>query len=215
MPDADLLPICLGELDALDDFLAHRWLAVEHAPMLLSRSGIASQLATPIARTADSERNALLDLLGVLVEQAPLDAETRAALSHSTASRPSAAAKARASAIVIFVLFGMVRSLPFVSVAPGASRAPPLGNTQDTPGNGVGFGSSKGRKCRAQTPRGLQALVPMGLSAFRGCAGEVRFSTPCGGLFTHPTHRSTLRETRRQLPRHDQNRHNPHLVACK
>ena len=29
-------------------------------------------------------------------------------------------------------------------------RAPPLGNTQDTPGNGVGFGSWKGRKRRAQ-----------------------------------------------------------------
>ena len=35
-----------------------------------------------------------------------------AALSHSTASRPLAGAKARAPAIVIFVLFAIVRSLP-------------------------------------------------------------------------------------------------------
>ena len=49
-----------------------------------------------------------------------------AELSHSTASRPSAAAKARARASVIFVLFAMVRSLPFDSVATGASRAAPV-----------------------------------------------------------------------------------------
>ena len=50
-----------------------------------------------------------------------------AALSHSTASRPSAGVKARARASVMFVLFGMVRSLPFVSVATGAARASPVG----------------------------------------------------------------------------------------
>ena len=110
-------------------------------------------------------------------------------LSHSTSSRPSAAAKARAPAIVIFVLFGMVRSLPFVSVATGASRAPLLGNTQDMPGNGVRFGNSKGRKYRAQTPRGLQAVMSTGLSAYRGCAGEVRFSRPCGAVSSNHTPR--------------------------
>ena len=109
-----------------------------------------------------------------------------AALSHSTASRPSAAAKARAPAIVIFVLFAMLRSLPFDSVATGASRALPLGNTQDTPGNGAGFEGGKGRKCRAQTPRGLQAVVTTGLSALRGCAEEVRLSTPFGVWFSYP-----------------------------
>ena len=96
-----------------------------------------------------------------------------AALSHSTASRSSAGTKARARATVIFVLFAMFRSLPFVSVATGASRALLLGNTQDTPGNGVGFEDGKGRKCRAQTPRGLQAVVTTGLSALRGCVGRM------------------------------------------
>ncbi len=50
-----------------------------------------------------------------------------AALSHSTASRPSTGAKARARAMVIFVLFVMFRSLPFVSVATGAARVPHVG----------------------------------------------------------------------------------------
>ena len=47
----------------------------------------------------------------------------RAAQSHSTASRPSAGAKARARHR-IFVLFVMFRSLPFVSVATGAAQVP-------------------------------------------------------------------------------------------
>ena len=42
--------------------------------------------------------------------------------------------------MVIFVLFVIARPLPFVPVATGAARASPLGNTQDTPGNGGGFG---------------------------------------------------------------------------
>ena len=85
-----------------------------------------------------------------------------AVLSHITVSRPSAGTKARACAIMIFVLFAMFRPLSFVSVATGALRAPPLGNTQDTPGNGVGFEDGKGWKCRAQTPRGLQGRCSHG-----------------------------------------------------
>ena len=77
MPEADLLQACLDELDGVDDFLARRELAAQRAPVLLGRSGIASSLAARIARTADSERNAQLDLFGVLVEQAQLDAENR------------------------------------------------------------------------------------------------------------------------------------------
>ena len=77
MPEADLLQACLDELDGVDDFLARRELAEERAPVLLGRPGIASKLAARIARTADSERNAPLDLFGVLVERAQLDAENR------------------------------------------------------------------------------------------------------------------------------------------
>ena len=77
MPEADLLQACLDELDGVEDYLARRELAAQRAPVLLGRSGIASSLAARIARTADSERNAPLDLFGVLVEQAQLDAENR------------------------------------------------------------------------------------------------------------------------------------------
>ncbi|MCY4547973.1 MAG: hypothetical protein OXC28_06375, partial [Defluviicoccus sp.] len=77
MPEADLLQVCLDELDGVDDLLARRELAAERAPVLLGRPGIASRLATRIARTADAEGNAPLDLFGVLVEQAQLDAENR------------------------------------------------------------------------------------------------------------------------------------------
>ncbi|MDD9993496.1 MAG: hypothetical protein OXP75_17005 [Rhodospirillales bacterium] len=77
MPEADLLQACLDELDAIDDFLARRELAAQHAPVLLGRPGIASSLAAYIARTADPDRNAPLDLFGVLVEQAQRDAENR------------------------------------------------------------------------------------------------------------------------------------------
>ena len=77
MPEADLLQACLDELDGVDNFLDRRELAEEHAPVLLGRTGIASMLATRIARTADSERNAPLDLFGVLVERAQRDAENR------------------------------------------------------------------------------------------------------------------------------------------
>ena len=77
MPEADLLQVCLDELDGVDDFLARRELAEERAPVLLGRPGIASSLAARIARTADSERNVPLDLFGVLVERAQRDAENR------------------------------------------------------------------------------------------------------------------------------------------
>ena len=77
MPEADLLQACLDELDGVDDFLDRRELAEERAPVLLGRPGIASGLAARIARTADSERNAPLDLFGVLVERAQRDAENR------------------------------------------------------------------------------------------------------------------------------------------
>ena len=77
MPEADLLQACLDELDGVDDFLDRRELAEKHAPVLLGRPGIASMLAARIARTADSERNAPLDLFGVLVERAQRDAENR------------------------------------------------------------------------------------------------------------------------------------------
>ena len=77
MPEAYLLQACLDELDGVDDFLDRRELAEEHAPVLLGRTGIASMLAARIARTADSERNAPLDLFGVLVERAQRDAENR------------------------------------------------------------------------------------------------------------------------------------------
>ena len=77
MPEADLLQACLDELDCLDDFLDRRELAEERAPVLLGRPGIASNLAARIARTDDPERNAPLDLFGVLAERAQRDAENR------------------------------------------------------------------------------------------------------------------------------------------
>ena len=77
MPEPDLLQACLDELDGVDDFLARNELAEERAPVLLGRPGIASSLAARIARTSDTERNAPLDLFGVLVEQAQRDAENR------------------------------------------------------------------------------------------------------------------------------------------
>ena len=67
--------------------------------------------------------------------------------------RPFAAAKARALAIVIFVLFAMLRSLPFVSVATGASRAPRWGTPRTrrvtAPGSKVGRVGSAALKRRA------------------------------------------------------------------
>ena len=93
-----------------------------------------------------------------------------------------------------------VRHLPIPPVRFGRDRrvagAPWLGNTRDTPDNGAGFGDRKGRKRRARTPRGLQAVVSRGLSALRGCAEEVRFSTPFGVLFSHPTQRRRERPPR-------------------
>ena len=77
MPEADLLQACLDELDGVDEFLARSELAEQHAPVLLGRPGVASSLATLIARTEDSEPNAPLDLFGVLAERAQLDAENR------------------------------------------------------------------------------------------------------------------------------------------
>ena len=78
MSEAELLQACFDELDGVDDFLARRELATERAPALLGRrAGVASSLAARIARTADSERNAPLDLFGVMVEWAQLDAENR------------------------------------------------------------------------------------------------------------------------------------------
>ena len=88
MPEADLLQACLDELDGVDDFLDRRELAEKHAPVLLGRTGIASMLAARIARTADSERNAPLDLFGVLVERAQRDAEIA---SRTVSTAPSAA----------------------------------------------------------------------------------------------------------------------------
>ncbi|MDE0053064.1 MAG: hypothetical protein OXT64_02250, partial [Gammaproteobacteria bacterium] len=67
----------IDELDGVDDFLARRELAAVRAPVLLGSPGIASSLAARVARTADSERDAPLDLFGVLVERAQLDAENR------------------------------------------------------------------------------------------------------------------------------------------
>ena len=63
MPESDLLQAGLDDIDGVDDFLARRELAAERAPVLLGRPGIASGLAAPIARTADSERNVPLELL--------------------------------------------------------------------------------------------------------------------------------------------------------
>ena len=77
MPEADLLQACLDDLDGVDDYLARRDLAEERAPVLLGRPGIASNLAARIARSADSEPNAPLDLFGVLAERAQHDAENR------------------------------------------------------------------------------------------------------------------------------------------
>ena len=77
MPEPDLLQACLDELDGVDDFLARTGLAEQHPPVLLGRPGIASSLAARIAQTADSERNAPLDLFGILVERAQRDAENR------------------------------------------------------------------------------------------------------------------------------------------
>ena len=89
-----------------------------------------------------------------------------AALSHSTASRSSAEAKTRAPAIVIFVLFVIFRSFSFMSVATGASWAFPLGNTQDTPGNGVGFGVRKVGGAALNRRAGCKPLPRLGLQRF-------------------------------------------------
>ena len=54
------------------------------------------------------------------------------ALSHGTASRPPVGAKPHARIIVILVLFATIQSLPFISVATGAARAPPCRGTPGT-----------------------------------------------------------------------------------
>ena len=88
-----------------------------------------------------------------------------AALSHSTASRPSAAAKAQAPAMVIFVLFVIFRSLPFVPVATGASRAPQRWGTPRTrritdPGPGSGrFGSAALKRRASCKPLCLRGFL--------------------------------------------------------
>ena len=97
---------------------------------------------------------------------------------------------AGACAPAIFVLFGVVRSLPFVSPATGAARAPPLsGNAQDTLGNAIVFEVRKGLDRRAQTRHGLQAVVIAGLSALGECVGGVCFLDAGGAVISHPTHR--------------------------
>ena len=53
--------------------------------------------------------------------------------------------------------------------------------------NGDGFGYWKGRACRAQPPRGLQAVIATGLSAIRGCVDGVLISTLCGAVISHHT----------------------------
>ena len=56
-------------------------------------------------------------------------------LSHSMASRPSGVMMERVLGAAIFILFAMIRSLPFVAVATGTARIlPSCGNTQDTLG---------------------------------------------------------------------------------
>ncbi len=101
-----------------------------------------------------------------------------AALSHSTASRPSAGAKARAPAMVIFVLFLMVRSLPFVSVATGAAQVPPLGNTQDTPGNGAGLEDGKVGSAALKRRAGSKPLLRLGLQRFADALAGCDFLRP-------------------------------------
>lgn len=83
MSEAELLQACIDKHDDVDDFLARRELAAERASVLFGMPGIASSLAARIARTADSERNAPLDLFGVMVEQAQLDAENRGRLGET------------------------------------------------------------------------------------------------------------------------------------
>ena len=107
-----------------------------------------------------------------------------AALSHSTASRPSADAKARAPAMVIFVLFVMARSLPFVAVATGASRAPPVGNTQDTPGNGVGFGVRKVGGAALKRRAGYKPLSQRGFQRFADARRKCGLLRPAASGFT-------------------------------
>ena len=62
-----------------------------------------------------------------------------------------------------------VRHVPIPPVRVGRNQraqVPALGNTQNTPGNGAGFGARKGRKWRAQAPRGCKPLIGRGLQRF-------------------------------------------------
>ena len=80
--------------------------------------------------------------------------------------------------MVIFVLFVIFRSLPFVSVATGASCVHPLGNTQHTPGKGVGFGVRKVGGAALKRRAGCKPLPRLGLQRFADARRDCDFRRP-------------------------------------
>ena len=74
-----------------------------------------------------------------------------------TSFAPIASTKRLPNAGAYVCTVGTAATAPPVSASAISARygRPPLENTQDTPGNGVGFENGTGRKCRAHTPSGL------------------------------------------------------------
>ena len=103
---------------------------------------------------------------------------------------PVGGVKARALAAVIFVPFAMIRSLPFVAVATGAARVPPLlGNNQDTPGSEFGRVRTVALSRRA----GYNSLQQAGFRNIADAWAVSSSSTPCGGKVSHLPHRGACR----------------------
>ena len=112
----------------------------------------------------------------------------------SRARKASAAPRARsaltATAIVIFALFVVVRSLPFVSVATSASRAPHRWGTPRTrrvtePGSETGRVGNAALKRRA----GCKPLSQPGFRRFADPPGKCDCLHQSAFWYSHPTHR--------------------------
>ncbi len=68
--------------------------------------------------------------------------------------------------------------VPYLRVGRHRHGRPRVRERPGHAGNGAGLAVRPGPDHRTLAPRGLQAVVIAGLSALRGCVGQVRFSTP-------------------------------------
>ena len=80
MPEHNLIQACLDEFDHVADAGDDDEVPREYFPALLATPGIASELAADVARTADPDWRARLELFKSLLERARMDAEGRCRL---------------------------------------------------------------------------------------------------------------------------------------